>query len=309
VKDLCITTAVNEGYQNYIPWFIYFVCESYPMYSVRIFLSSKLGLRLKSALRLISGDFKVYENSFSGFPTDAHSIKCLRWLNYVLEFEDFKYLYICDLDMLICREEPTLLEQHINHCKVLGLPYSNINRPNVSPPRIGGYHFVEREPWFEAMLPVIKKYRKRLKSGDLTQAKVGKNESLLYIMIKESGLGLPLEYNTNSSPEYHFRPEHGFHVNFWNKSCFQHPSLLHEAGSKIQRQWTTFLRTDPNHMVYYQQFKKMQSSLVFRQLLELVSPKDIRFSVDRAFKNIPSFYSVLEEDPSLLDFWIRSEGN
>ena len=48
-------------------------------------------------------------------PSSNQELKTFRWLIPQYYFKDYKYVYIGDVDMLICKENPPLLNLHIDH--------------------------------------------------------------------------------------------------------------------------------------------------------------------------------------------------
>src|SRR5699024_7683075 len=56
------------------------------------------------------------------------SMQSLRWLFYDKRFENYETIYIGDIDILIFRENKDIYSQHMEHCDVIELPYSNYIR-------------------------------------------------------------------------------------------------------------------------------------------------------------------------------------
>ena len=200
--SLCVTTVVNKAYQKYIPSFCYFCTKSYPYYGIKLFLTEKLVPKYKEIVVELP-QVEIIENAFTGFPKASQELKTLRWIITPEIFEGYDNIYVGDVDLLICRESQTLEDQHVKHCEEICLPYSNSVRPNST--RFSGLHFVRREFYYAEMLPIIKKYAKKLREGELCNSK---NETILYNMIKESGLGFPKNW---------FRPHHGLHLGLWRR--------------------------------------------------------------------------------------------
>lgn len=237
LKKLCIATHVyGEKYQGFIPMYIYSILKSYPQYSVYIYVDKFLLPDIKQQLVLLEnmGDFKVFENCNvkSGLINKAYNFShipmSLRWLEYDSSFEEFEAVYLGDIDIFICKEEPGLYEQHMRHCEYLNLPYSNCIRNKESKKvksikylaafittcgiretykylisdqkgnkRFSGLHFIQTKEYYTKVLPLIPKYieelnlvvSKRSKKWNLCMFDI--NEIILYELIKESGLKLP----------------------------------------------------------------------------------------------------------------------
>jgi len=184
-------SVANDPYQKYIPWYLYFLNRAYPEARKIVMVDRQLKQNVKDMMNLLSGNFRVIENAFPEYLlTSGKQIKCLRWLTFLEEFNEFKCLSIGDIDMAIYREEPSYMDQHLNHCKKTGLPYSNFIRP-TAPRRVCGIHVVQPKEWFDIMRPIMCKYRALLKNGSIDLPSQGFNEQLLLKMIEESSLGTP----------------------------------------------------------------------------------------------------------------------
>ena len=191
-KKICITTVVSgKKFHEYIPFFIYSILKSYPKYYIKIFCMEKLKRNVKRSLSMLTktDKFEIIENSFKGYPKTNFNSKACRWLIKKRDLIEFDYAYIGDIDFLILPEDPGLLEQHINHCKTLGFPYSNIVRPNIDKKnrpieihyRMSGLHFIIVKEYFKMMNPIISEYEEKIKNIN-----EGSNEKYLYKMIKEA---------------------------------------------------------------------------------------------------------------------------
>jgi hypothetical protein len=190
---MCFMTVANKPYQKYIPWFLYFLNRAYPKAHKLILLDENLMDNIRQMLTLLSGNFEIRERAFPEYThTDANTIKCLRWLVYEPSFDQYDCMSIGDVDMAIYREIPSYMDQHLAHCNELGIPYSNFIRPlQAGPRRLGGIHVIKPKEWFEAIRPLINKYRSRLKDGSIDFPEQGFNEQLLLRIIIESDLGEP----------------------------------------------------------------------------------------------------------------------
>lgn len=269
MSTLCVTTVVNERYQEFIPWFAYFINESYPAYHTSVFLTGKASKKVRRCLDLIGGNFILHENCFREYPTnDVMTIKCLRWTNYSDEFENFDYIYIGDIDMLVCREKPDLLLQHIQHCDLLGLPYSNKVRGTGAwqdkPRRLTGLHFVKRKEWYGAMRPIMKKYNELLRKKRIDH---DQNEVVLHQMVAESVLGLPKGIDEVRDSAYRFRPHHGLHLRLWQRPN-DNPKLQ-GFFPRTKDGWEIFAGSV--YKQYFDQLKEMQQSAVYERLYRSLS--------------------------------------
>lgn len=190
---MCFMTVANQPYQKYVPWFLYFLNRAYPESRKLVLLDVTMTDEIKRMVSLLSGNFEVRENSFHEYDkADANTIKCLRWLTYEPEFEQYDCMSIGDVDMATYIETPSYMDQHLSHCDQLKIPYSNFVRPpQAGPRRMSGIHVFKPREWFGAVRPMIDKYRPMLVAGTINLPEQGFNEQLLLKMIVESKLGEP----------------------------------------------------------------------------------------------------------------------
>jgi hypothetical protein len=134
----------NDRFTSYIPLFVYCALWSYPHAFVRIVVDGKLTQDERNGLAYIrqqlSTRFEVLENYTLPGPAHKHQ----RWLLPRELFDGFKYGYIGDIDMLLVKETPALLDVHLANCQRYRLPFSNIVRWQTKlPPRLSGLHFIK----------------------------------------------------------------------------------------------------------------------------------------------------------------------
>lgn len=273
-KELCITTYVTGDYQNFIPLYIFSILKSYPNYFPLIFCGEKIKPNIRKSLKILKkiGSFKIIENYLKEIPHVYPQTK--RWFIYSKELENFRYIYIGDVDIFIVSENIPLLEQHIIHCKKLNLCYSNIIRDNGGIFfKMTGLHFVETKRYFKKMKPVIKKYKKK-KSEELFNGVIAGNEMVLLNMIKESGLDTPplIRYpkdfisivNFTDPNNLLFRPDHGVHFAlFRDKKIFGN----HVLNQEIYRVDKNALNQEI-YKYYLKEFFRMIDDPVFRKIEE-----------------------------------------
>ena len=204
-NKLCVSTVINKAYQKYIPIFLYFCLKSYPNYNIKLFLTEGLNNNYKFFIDELSkfGYIDIKEYCFKEYPKSNQELKMLRWMLDSNDFDGYEYAYIGDIDIIICREDKPLLDQHLDHCAETKLPYSNSVRPNSR--RLSGLHFIKKDDYYFKMDHIIQKYKNELRNNQLNRVK---NEELLYKMVVESGFCLP---------EGWFRPHHGIHLGLYRK--------------------------------------------------------------------------------------------
>ena len=166
VKDLCIFSLISGRYRHYADLFKLCAMTAYPEYDVV---------------------FQV-----SDVPRDAVSTTfftaCER---YLMELRTYKYVYITDIDMMIMRETPTLLDFHLAEIENTGLPYSNVPRWHepMGENRLTGLHFVTNA-WWDITKKARDEERRRLYAGEIGNMKCD-DELMLMRIVKNSGLAVP----------------------------------------------------------------------------------------------------------------------
>jgi len=208
MNDLVFSTYVFGNYTRYIPYYIYAIVNSYPEYYVKIFVDHNLNYNEKRAVSLInSNNFEIKENYMNNLKfKDNHIIggnkKINRWIIPYEEFKDFRYAYIGDVDMLIKKETPTLLDYHINRIKTTKLPFDNAIRNNTT--RLTGLHFIEIKKYYSLIDP--EKYLYDQNKLDSILDKCERNEHFLYEIVNEN---INLDKYKNILT---YRPNHGLHL-------------------------------------------------------------------------------------------------
>ncbi|MCT1575731.1 hypothetical protein M3E13_05505 [Oceanobacillus kimchii] len=214
MEKICIAVYVFGNYTRYAPYYIYSILKSYPNYYVKVFSKDPLSANENTALELIrnqvSPNFEVVEGYLGEYINLEDPSKMvgsigtmLRFLIPYEEFKDFKYVYIGDIDFLIIREKPTLLDVHKKHSKKIGVPYSNAIRPNSK--RLTGLHFFKVKDYYKKMNPIIQYYLNNPNKLYNEVKELRYDEEFLYKII-EKGIGF------GKIEEHFFRPPHGFHI-------------------------------------------------------------------------------------------------
>ncbi len=203
MPSLCITTYVYGKYIEYIPSFVYSVQAAYPDAYVKIFTPDRLTDTLHSLLSVLRQEtFQVREGYRISKIFDRQ--KHARWLLPEDEFKDFDYLYVGDIDFVIVRETPSLLDLHKEHCSRIGKPYSNLIRPK-RPTKLSGLHFIERQLYYASMARVIQDAVEHA-----TAVPKQSNEVFLYELV-EKAFGAPGPVPSQADFAK-WRPHHGYHL-------------------------------------------------------------------------------------------------
>ena len=236
-KELLVVAFVfGKEYQGYIPIFLFSLYKNYPAYDARIYVDRKLGKEIQRLIALLPGYGEKYQIILVNKITKEllpQQMKAYRWLLYDTVFEQYKYLYIGDIDIYICKESIPLHEQHVKHMNSQKLVYSNIVRNYDGPPkwirehqnilikiklytlivriyqeffyhkRLSGLHFINVKEYYKAIKKQRERFFKVYYDTDIVsklysfKMKLYSNEALLYHMIKKSHLSLPVQVADN----------------------------------------------------------------------------------------------------------------
>lgn len=272
MSKLCIALFVaGTWYRSYIPLFLFCLFKAYK-YDAVIFLDeppdNKMQKGIEIAQRTGGRSTIVYDKSLKEYPPassraiQSEIYRGQRPLIFNTEnvrriFSKYDYVYLTDVDLLIMPEQPSLLEQHIQHCETLGLPYSNFVRLNTK--RLTGLHFMKSKEYFLAIAPVVDKYAAWIQEKGIHEV-MGEGRShgerLLYRIVEESGLGLPPSkcerakaLNLNNYNQVCFGPYHGVHIGL---------------GRSVKR-FRSFINT-PEVLGYIRQLRLIKKDSRFGQL-------------------------------------------
>lgn len=205
MKPLCIAVICNDGYQEYIPFYIYYILTAYPEYEIFVYIDGDIKPEIEQSLSLIKnmGIFKIKSLSYKYNKNNDQALKSIRWILHDEEFNNYENIYIGDIDMFIVKESPSLYDSHLKHCEEINLPYSNIIRENTE--KMTGLHFMKTQEYFPKALPIIEKYKNLIAQDNFNMH----NENLLYNILKES-IGLPLIRGN-------FNTHHGIHMRVFTR--------------------------------------------------------------------------------------------
>jgi len=236
---MIISTITNKNYQRYVPWFVFFITKSYPDYKVKIYLTENI--IHKKAFEFVKTDNVQYiENSFKKYSKNNQELKTL--LFFTREYENT--YQAGDIDVLICREKPSLEQYYLNLCKENKMIYHSYCRQNTKR-MITGSHFVTLE-YFRIMKPIILKYQK-LHLQKKLNLEIARNEHILYNMLTEAKLKiLPQQFSTL----------HGFHLGIWRNQKNASPRLIN--------------LTPLYHLSWYDFFLKIEKTPEYKKLTELL---------------------------------------
>lgn len=279
MNKLCFSTFVFGSYQKYIPYYIYSIVKTYPDAVVKVIVDGELETGLKKSIAILrSNGFSNFEifplgsemyKDLKNYKITGGVKKLLRWLQPVEHFKEFDYVYFGDVDILILQEEISLLDFHKKQLEQFHLSFSNKVRvdPSGRPTnRLTGLHFVEVEPYYKAVQPIIEQihsdssYRKEFFEG------LNRDENLLYKLNKTA-------FHFDDEKLIHAqRPWHGIHLGIvrgkkaWNKETLLENSSL--GIEVIKSQLQGFLK-DPV-------FKQIQAQVFVIELYDVLKYLQIK---------------------------------
>lgn len=182
MNNLLIYATASGRYEAYEPLFRFCIEKAYPRMAVEV-------------ERLPYDKRRPYYSS------------CYRFLKIpeLKIYHCYNYVYITDIDMLICPESPSLLTFHTLEMEKTGLPYSNVPRwkEPMGENRLTGLHFIE-ERWYTRTFEAREKELYNLKNGLIGSCKCD-DELMLMRIVKASGLDIPERGNL-------LRRHHGIHL-------------------------------------------------------------------------------------------------
>jgi len=236
---LAFATCVSKEYQSFIPWYVLGINRVYPHSKIILSLDCSVDSRVEKALVEINAkNVAIISNAFPRVPGNKNYVKTQRWVHRPELYDDFKYIYVGDIDIIICKEDPAeitsthpLVSMHVEHMVKRGLYYHNVLKHPEN--RLGGLHFYDSENWYKTVGPVIEKNKEAILEKAIANPKMSCEYSL-YDMVVQAGIGLP-ERSSSWREELYF---HGLHLgrfrsirdedykDDYNKYCDQIPEIV-----------------------------------------------------------------------------------
>lgn len=303
MNKLCVVNYIyGEKYQGFIPLYIISLKESYPEYDIRLYIDNTLCENTREAVKILSEHYDgitVVENyaQHTKFSKKAVSIqqiqRCQRWLFFDEAFLGYEAIYIGDIDLLICKEEKPLFEQHKTHCSVVGAPYSNISRAagkrKITPKmiarnivkfgfgqslkyyfgknepviKLSGLHFVLAKEYYEKVNTVIDNFYNELNL--LAEGKSKRynlcsfnNEAMLRDLVMDAGfndceLSTGLPYNIERDATKAAYRPH----HGIHLGIFRHHSLMEAEKKVIESEL---------YLSYYKQFCEIKNTEIYKKV-------------------------------------------
>jgi hypothetical protein len=210
---LCITTMVSGDYVWYIPMFLDRILKEYPEATPIVFVRmdaphpASFGMEKQKWMKYIRNTDDLERNQ--PCCQDAYTTAALRFTHSTDELEEFDFTLITDIDMLIMRETPTLLDQHASSMKLNGTDcYDNyISTFERGEPRIPGVHFVTKE-WWKKTKEARAEEQQGLNLSRPSPPDYNHDEMMIGRIIQRSGLKM-------CDTHQHLWAHHGIHLGDW----------------------------------------------------------------------------------------------
>lgn len=225
MNELCFTTYVYGWYKDFIPIYIFSILHEFPQHFVKIYIHEELNYKQKQAIDLVSrfnSSFSVIASKFK-WPHIKH-LAAVRYLMPREEFSDFRYVYFGDVDFILVNEHnDNFINYYRNHCKRIGLPFSNAITHDNNKNRMTGLHFIETDPYYDRMEPQIADVVQGNEFSVKIQDSFSFDEEILYYMADRTFGLRPLEGYT--------RPHNGVHLGYSRERPTGH-SYAHKTKLK-----------------------------------------------------------------------------
>src|SRR5699024_7261158 len=118
----------------------------------------------------VSPNFEIVQGYFDEYPLSEGPTKMVggiettfRFLLPYEAFKNFKFAYIGDVDFLIIRETPSLINGHKKHSNKIGVTYSNAIRAHST--RLNGLKFIIVKDYYQKMETLIESYLEKSKTS------------------------------------------------------------------------------------------------------------------------------------------------
>ena len=204
-----VVTYVHGWYRHYIPLFVRAWQLAYPEYEILIFCDE--------ILQPVAGATLI------PFPSRHASEKpyYMRWLIPPEYLSHLDRAFICDVDLIPLREEPTLAAVRDEFMTASGFPFANWLRPTEPgyPDRVTGWHWIDIKPYYARVQPITEQilrdytfnianppsYSYPNSFGELQWGQ----EALLFRILHEA-FGLSDQHRAKS--KWQFANHHGLHL-------------------------------------------------------------------------------------------------
>lgn len=234
IKKTAFTAFVFGKYDRFIPFYVYSISKNYPNSDIIIFYHSLLSNEIKSCVNTfeqvyIIENFHQEYNFFKNINLrGGGGLTLLRYLIDKKYFEQYEYLYIGDVDILILEEQQSLFEFHIQQAQQCQLPFSNKVRKLLNGElsrRLTGLHFVIVNPYFKRINPIIKEFLTNQKFREDMLEGVQRDEEFLYKLNLKA-----FDFDAQLLSK-NLRPWHGYHLGMVRGKSFLNKNTIAKNSS------------------------------------------------------------------------------
>lgn len=197
MSNLLFFTAVDSGYECFIPLYVYFASKHNPDADFE-FLVKDLDNQFEQLIFKFKKEFNINNLKLRSYDNNISAIT-YRFLEEPIT--KCKYTYIGDIDLFITEN---ILKFHLNEMKKYDTIYDNkIRLENHD--YLSGLHFVKTDEWYEKTKETRKKYFNKI---DSTKNNTENCERILKNIVLESNIKLLDNVKENTFN----RPAHGIHI-------------------------------------------------------------------------------------------------
>ena len=244
MKTVITTISTEDYFQHYLPLYIYILRKEYPEYDVKTFIKGKTDELTKKAFAYLREhiEFEDPIQVFKNYGLLESTINCLRFLVPEKHFKGYDYVIFTDLDLLIFRSKPTLLNWHLKRMKRLRTCYAGHRGPKLQPhrpeisfegwvgrfKRVAAGFFMATPEWFKRTKTARARYKKKARCGKLGGYRE-MDEVMLARILKESKLPVPPLYKKEN-----FKiDERGIHLGDFKYSMKKRYESLRKMRKKV----------------------------------------------------------------------------
>jgi hypothetical protein len=184
VKTAITTLVSADKFQHYLPLYIYVARKEYPEYFLKTFVTGKINPLVERCLKYLRESGIRFDEPICVFE-DVEQIEgtanSLRFLVHEDYFKGMDYVIYTDVDLLLFRNSPTLLDWHIKRMTKMKTcyaghhgPWKKKYRPEISKigwkgnfERISGGFFMVTQQWYKETKKQRNYYLKKAKGGKL----------------------------------------------------------------------------------------------------------------------------------------------
>ncbi len=226
-EKTAVVTVVSGWYHDYVPLFIYSVLKAYPTHWIVILSTGKVPLSVQKQLESLQqrgfDRFSLHEELFSGCPHIIGEGVVPYYLRWLIPYEliaPWDFAFICDVDLVMLPETPSMVDRRKLIMDGTRLPFANFVRPPHQgyPNRMSGWHFINVARYYDRVGPIILRHSTDASFDIRTNGYAYDNslghrqwgqEGLLYTLLKEA-----FDFNDLLlSQELHsFGYHHGLHL-------------------------------------------------------------------------------------------------